>query len=302
MDNNEKTKVHQEIEEIHQIPNERTYEEITAENEYLGRRVLELLTANAELEKEKIQLQREISDLNGDVISSLVAERDEQCENKFQYMDQLEKCKRKINELENERDLTMKQNEPKKTSDHNDNKEPHKCNDSGIEIDLNEVTRKISNRMEVMLDEKLSNLGIKTKKEITEPSSNVEHKIPGREVHLNTRDLNIIIHGIDEGKEVDYDSIYLKKLFSIMEMSHTSPKLAHRLGIRKPDGPRPMRITMKSKNEKDKLMSKLGKLKYADTEYKKINVTDDYTFKKREEIRRWVKLSKSKKEKKRTKE
>lgn len=85
MENHEKKNVHDKTKEIHQIPNERTYEEITAENEHLGRRVLELLSANAELEREKIQLQREISDLNDDVINSLVAERDEQCESKFPY-------------------------------------------------------------------------------------------------------------------------------------------------------------------------------------------------------------------------
>ena len=50
---------------INQIPKERTYEEITAENDHLSRRVLELLSANAELEREN---------------NNLRAERDEQCE------------------------------------------------------------------------------------------------------------------------------------------------------------------------------------------------------------------------------
>ena len=59
-----------------------------------------------------------------------------------------------------------------------------------------------------------------------------------------------MIHGIDEGNEVDYDNIYLKKLFSIIEMNHTSPTIAHEDGMRKHDGPRVMKITMESKNEK----------------------------------------------------
>ena len=105
-----------------------------------------------------------------------------------------------------------------------------------------------------------------------------------------------MIYGIDEGNEVDYDNIYLKNLFTIIEMNHTSPTIAHRLGMRKPDGPRPMKITMESKNEKDKFMSQLGKLKYAGAEYKKISVTDDYTLEEREEIRRWVTLAKRKNE------
>ena len=101
---------------------------------------------------------------------------------------------------------------------HSNNKEPRKSNDSGIDLDLDSVTREINKRMEVMLDEKLNNLGIKINKEIThdvtEPSNTIEQKIPAREEHLDTRDLNIMIHVIDEGNEVDYDSIYLKKLFT----------------------------------------------------------------------------------------
>ena len=71
--------------------------------------------------------------------------------------------------------------------------------------------------------------------------------------------VTIIIHGIDEGNEVDHDSIYLKKLFNIIEMTHTSPTMTHRLGMKKPSGPRPMKLTMESKEEKDNIMSQLGK-------------------------------------------
>ena len=124
-----------------------------------------MLSANAELEREKIQLQRKISDLNDDVINSVVAERDELSESKFQYKNQLEECKRKIKKLEDERYLTKKQNGQKKTPDHSNNMEPRKSNDSGIDLDLDSVTREINKRMEVMLDEKLSNLGIKINKQ-----------------------------------------------------------------------------------------------------------------------------------------
>ena len=48
-------------------------------------------------------------------------------------------------------------------------------------------------------------------------------------------------------------------------------------------------------------MSKLWSLKYAAVEYKKIRmeykkiqVTDEYTFEEREDIRRWVKIAKTK--------
>ena len=278
MENHEKKKIHNGIKEINQIPNERTYEEITAENDHLSRRVLELLSANAELEGEN---------------NSLRAERDEQCE-------KLDECNRKIKELEDEQ--TKLQNEQKKASDHSNNKVSRTIsNDSGIDLNLNSVTREINKRMDAMIDEKLSNLGIKMNKEIThdvtEPRNNiVEQNKPGRDKLLGTRNLNIIIHGIDEGNEVDHDSIYLKKLFTIIEMTHTSPTMTHRLGMKKPSGPRPMKLTMESKEEKDKFMSQLGKLKYAGAEYKKISVTDDYSLEERDEIRRWVTLAKRKNE------
>ena len=151
-----------------------------------------------------------------------------------------------------------------------------------------------------MLDEKLSNLGVKTNKmttkDLTDPSTGIiASKMTDRDaLHENTRDENIIIHGIDENNEVGYDERYLKKLFTVMEMGQTSPTLAHRLGMRKADKPRPMKIMMDSKEDKVKFMSKLGALKYAATEYKKIRVTDDYTIEEREEIRRWVKMANNK--------
>ena len=104
------------------------------------------------------------------------------------------------------------------------------------------------------------------------------------------RSSSIVVHGIDENKEVD-DRVYTEKLFSIMEMDHTSPTLAHRLGSMKVDSPRPLKVTMKTKNIKAEFMSKLWKLRYADTAYKKIRVTDDYTYEEREEIRRWVHMA-----------
>ena len=146
MDDLEKKEIDERNEENRQLPYERSYGKISAENEYLGKRVLELLSSNAELEKEKVQLQRKISDLN-DVISSLTAERDEQCQIKFQYMHELQECKQENKELEIERGMTKniaanrsdKSSKPKTTGVQDTNiaeiyakddstKEPHKSN------------------------------------------------------------------------------------------------------------------------------------------------------------------------------
>ena len=121
------------------------------------------------------------------------------------------------------------------------------------------------------------------------PNNNVSKEQPSDAP--DRRDNNIIIHGIKESNEIGYDEIYLKRLFTVMKMGQTSPTLAHRLGIRRADRPRPMKITMDSKDDKAKFMSQLGALKYAATDYRKIRVTDDYTVDEREEIRRWVEMA-----------
>ena len=232
-----------------------------------------------------------------DRINSLAAVRDH-------YNDDLRKfhaeCKEKTIMFEDLYDDTLHNSKTANTETKNSlNAKNHRNNDSGIEIDV-DVMREINTRMEIMLDEKLSNLGVRTNKmttkDLTDPSTGIiASKMTTRDaLHENTRDENIIIHGIDENNEVGYDERYLKKLFTVMEMGQTSPTLAHRLGMRKADKPRPMKIMMDSKEDKVKFMSKLGALKYAATEYKKIRVTDDYTIEEREEIRRWVKMANNK--------
>ena len=51
--------------------------------------------------------------------------------------------------------------------------------------------------------------------------------------------------------------------------------------MKKLNNPRPVKLTMETKGNKDEFMSKLGRLKYAETEYKKLRVTDDYIFEER---------------------
>ena len=83
----------------------------------------------------------------------------------------------------------------------------------------------------------------------------------------------------------------VKNLFDIVEMEHTGPTIMHRLGSKKEDRLRPMKIVMKSKSEKSEFLSKLWKLKDANIVYKRIRVTEDYTWEERQEIRRWVNMA-----------
>ena len=89
------------------------------------------------------------------------------------------------------------------------------------------------------------------------------------------RELNVIIHGIHEGKYTDNQ--YLDKLFGILGVDPTSACMYHRLGMKKSDRQRPLKIMMKSVNEKRNFMARLGRLRGAEDEFKKISVTDDYT-------------------------
>ena len=103
----------------------------------------------------------------------------------------------------------------------------------------------------------------------------------------------MIIHGINENNKAD--DVLIEDLFDIMEID-TGPTLAHRLGVKKENRARPLKIVMDSKGHKAEFMSKLWKLKNAGPVYNKASVTDDYTWEERQEIRRWVKMAKDKNE------
>ena len=102
-----------------------------------------------------------------DRISSLTAERDH-------YNDDLRKfhteCKKKTIMFEDVHEDTLQDKTAMTETKNSLDTKNHRSNDSGIEIDA-DVMREISTRMEIMLDEKLSNLGVKTKmitKDLTE--------------------------------------------------------------------------------------------------------------------------------------
>ena len=131
--------------------------------------------------------KKEIFDLNDDVINSLVAERDEQVEMKFKYMDQLKECQRRIKELEEEREsrkselkmhngdasncggeavvstderietrsATLNTNNDESTTNASDLPSPASSLDSGVGMDM--LTNHIASfKVENMIEEKLN--------------------------------------------------------------------------------------------------------------------------------------------------
>ena len=96
----------------------------------------------------------------------------------------------------------------------------------------------IKTQVEDMIDKKLGNLGTKKNNPATKHSigSNIDRagRTPN---HLcgtieETRDLNLIIHGIEEESN-GVEEGFVKKLFRIVEMDHTGPTIAHSLGSKK---------------------------------------------------------------------
>ena len=169
-------------------------------------------------------------------------------------------------------------------------------NDSGIEIDINNITREIKAQVEVMINEKLENFRSthNREKDSTAPENVTKKSFIRTNCNQDVRDFNIIIHGINESETPD--DLFIKELFGIMEVN-SAPMLAHRLGEKKADRPRPIKIVMETIKHKTEFMSKLWKLRYAGSVHQKARITDDYTWEEREEIKRWVMMAKDKTEK-----
>ena len=111
-----------------------------------------------------------------------------------------------------------------------------------------------------------------------------EELIQGRQ--REARSKNIIIHGFPEApggmnESLDSDITTIKELLAVLELDVT-PESTARLGNRNDGKKRPIRIKMKSLNEKEMVMGSLGKLKTAPENLRRINVTDDYTIDERQ--------------------
>ena len=98
------------------------------------------------------------------------------------------------------------------------------------------------------------------------------------------------MHGLQENsedEETKKDEILIKEIFEIIGAEHV-PESVTRLGEPQSQRTRPVKLEMKSKIEKDNVLSKLSNLKNAVEHVKKIHITDDYTLRKRREIQKGV--------------
>ena len=108
-----------------------------------------------------------------------------------------------------------------------------------------------------------------------------------------------IIHGcpkaavIQEVKEDD--NTYVKELLQIIGVE-AIPGSTTRIGNRGEARPRSIKIVMGNQNEKEMIMTSLGKLKNAVEKFKRISVTDDYTAEERDAITNKVTEARNKSE------
>ena len=123
-----------------------------------------------------------------------------------------------------------------------------------------------------------------------------EEKVQEKEQERRVK--NFIIHGADEvGNNNDEikvnDTEYIAQILTKIGVK-SKPESIARLGKPNETNKRTMKIVMKTKQDKERVMANLKKLKDTEEEYGKIRITDDYTNTEREQIRMWVKKAEEK--------
>ena len=111
---------------------------------------------------------------------------------------------------------------------------------------------------------------------------------------------NIVIHGFPEENDtqegnIEADTNTIKELLKIIEVEATPVSIV-RLGKRTESKRRPIKIRMSTLNERELMMSSLGKLKVAPEKFKKISITEDYTIEERQVIKNKVEEARNKAE------
>ena len=95
------------------------------------------------------------------------------------------------------------------------------------------------------------------------------------ETEKKRRSTNFIIHGKHESTEAD-DKDSVDNLIKELQISSVVIKQVERIGQQSDNKKRPIKVTLKSEEERDKILNNLRNLKGKDN-YKGVSVTPDYT-------------------------
>ena len=131
-------------------------------------------------------------------------------------------------------------------------------------------------------------------RKIIEDSKNDEKVEEGEQ---ERRSRNFVIHGAEEyGTTTEaikkLDTAYVLDILKHIGISH-KPESVTRLG-KGASKRRPIKVVMKSKEDKGSVMKNLSKLKGTVDEFGKISITEDYTQTEREKLKQWIEDAKAK--------
>ena len=111
------------------------------------------------------------------------------------------------------------------------------------------------------------------------------HAEQNREEHeKKKRETNIVVHGVPENnhtseeEENNWNTDYAKKLMTDLKIDDKTKNVI-RIGKLQEEKNRPIKITLRNLEDKEKVMTNLKNLKSIE-EYKRISITNDYTAKK----------------------
>ena len=146
------------------------------------------------------------------------------------------------------------QQEVEETPTTNVNKSSPSC-DSGICVNMNTFKEEIGRKIESLIDIKLSNKFAKN-------SDVLKCEMPARNTISYERGSNMVIHGMAEVTSNMSDADEVRDIFDAIDVKY-EPVTIFRLGIKKDNKNRPLKVRLHSKEEKDSIFTKLGRLNHA---------------------------------------
>lgn len=112
-----------------------------------------------------------------------------------------------------------------------------------------------------------------------------------QKIEQTKRENNLIIHGVYEFGQTDKekekeDQTFIKSFLEVIGVN-VLPISVTRIGKIQDGRIRPIKLVMNSLENKDRIMSRLVNLKYAEERFKRLSVKDDYTVEERQLIKIW---------------
>ena len=150
------------------------------------------------------------------------------------------------------------------------------------------IDETLDDKIEETVDAKMSGL---TKKDESQDSSQVCSQVVAELKARETRQMNVIVHGLKESDDPDMEKRHeedVKELFKMLEEIEAKPPeegiTIKRLGKKEDDKQRPILMTCPNTETKKKIINNAKKLKTSE-EYRRIGISHDLTKGQRQELK-----------------